>query len=111
MNLPLFRFIDRRVGVPVCALLSVVERLRPKRPARARPERLLVILLSEMGCLVLARPMFERLKLRYPSATLHVMLFARNREALSLLRVVPEEQIIALDDRSLGGFVASTWRA
>jgi ADP-heptose:LPS heptosyltransferase len=111
VNLALFRFIDRRVGVPICALLSAIERLRPSRPARARPERLLVVLLSEMGCLVLARPMFERLKLRYPSATLHVMLFARNREALSLLRIVPEENIITLDDRSAGRFVTSALRA
>jgi ADP-heptose:LPS heptosyltransferase len=111
VNLPLFRFIDRRVGVPICALLSAIEWLRPRRPARARPERLLVILLSEMGCLVLARPMLERLKARYPAASLHVMLFARNREALSLLRIVPEENIVALDDRSLGRFATSTWRA
>jgi ADP-heptose:LPS heptosyltransferase len=91
--------------------LSAIEWLRPRRPARARPERLLVILLSEMGCLVLARPMLERLKARYPAASLNVMLFARNREALSLLRIVPEENIVALDDRSLGRFATSTWRA
>jgi ADP-heptose:LPS heptosyltransferase len=111
VNIALSRFIDRHLGVPICALLSAIDRLRPSRPPSEPPGRLLVILLSEMGCLVLAQPMFERLRARYPAASLHVTLFARNREALSLLRIVPEENIIAVDDRSFGRFVSSLLHA
>jgi ADP-heptose:LPS heptosyltransferase len=100
------RKIDRFVGVPVCALLSLLERLRWKRPVTASPERILVLLLSEMGSLVLARPMFSYLGRRYPHASIHVVVFAKNREVLDLLGVVPESNVLTLNDRSLGAFVS-----
>ena len=111
MNIALSRFIDRRIGVPICALLSFIDRLRPARTPRIPPQRVLVILLSEMGCLILARPMLERLQARYPGATLQTMVFARNREALSLLGIVSEANVITVDDSRFGGFVSSTWKA
>lgn len=73
-------------------------------PPRA-PRQILVILLSEMGSLVLAHPMFVRLKQQYPDASLHVMLFKKNREVLDLLGVIPKENVLTIDDRSLVGFV------
>jgi len=106
MDINFQRKIDRFVGVPVCALLSLVERLRRKRPANAPPERILVLLLSEMGSLVLARPMFSYLKRRYPHASIHVMVFAKNREVLDLLAVVPETDVLTLNDRDIGAFAS-----
>jgi lipopolysaccharide heptosyltransferase II len=102
MNIKFQRFVDRHAGVPMCAFFSLLERLRPARRTLPEPERILIILLSEMGSLVLAQPMFAELRSRYPKADLHVMVFARNREVLDLLRVVPPENVHALDDRSLG---------
>jgi len=64
-----------------------------------------------MGSLILARPMFAQLRQRYPDAGLHVMLFAKNREVLDLLRVVPKANVIAVDDASLGHFVGSMLQA
>ena len=108
MNIIFQRKIDRFVGVPVCALLSLVERLRRKRPVTVPPKRILVLLLSEMGSLVLARPMFSYLKRRYPHASIHVMVFEKNREVLDLLAVVPENNVLTLDDRSLGAFASDS---
>jgi len=110
LNLTFQRLVDRYVGVPVCALVSLVERLRPARTQSA-PRCILVIMLSEMGSLVLAWPMFAQLRQRYPDAALHVVLFARNREMLDLLRVVPEASVVTLEDRSLVRFVGSVLRA
>ena len=50
------RAVDRWIGVPLCALLSLVNRSLPPRPAAPTPRRVLIILLSEMGSLVLAYP-------------------------------------------------------
>ncbi len=111
MNIGFQRAVDRLVGVPVCAALSLLHRLSPERTAARPPRRVLVILLSEMGSLVLARPMFERLKSLYPGASIHALLFARNREVLDLLGVIPRENVLTLDDRSLGGFAADSLRA
>ncbi|MFN0305392.1 MAG: glycosyltransferase family 9 protein [Burkholderiales bacterium] len=114
MNISLQRLIDRYAGIPLCALVSVVDRwlVQPLRRTVPRaapmvPQRILVILLSEMGSLVLAQPMFAALRARYPGASLHVMLFGKNREVLDLLGVVPPENVIAIDDRSLGPFIRS----
>lgn len=112
MNVNLQRTIDRYVGVPLCALASLVERLRSSRTTRPfLPRRIVVILLSEMGSLVLAQPMFALLRARYPEASLHVLLFGKNREVLDLMASVPPENVIAIDDRSLGGLVRTLFAA
>ena len=49
--------------------------------------------------------MFEELKRRYPESALHVMLFAKNREVLDLLGLVPPENVLTLDDRSMTRFL------
>lgn len=99
------RWIDRWLGVPICAALSLADALLPRRAPGPRVERILVILLSEMGALVLAYPMFARLKERYPGATIHALVFAKNREVLDLLGAVAPANVITLDDSSLGSVV------
>src|ERR1035438_3686838 len=111
MNVGFQRAVDRWVGVPVCVGLSLLYKLRPRRAAARPPRRILIILLSEMGSLVLAHSMFARLKSLYPGASLHALLFARNREVLDLMGVIPRENLLTLDDRSLGGLAADGLRA
>jgi ADP-heptose:LPS heptosyltransferase len=105
MNIKFQRAVDRFVGVPICGVLSLLARLGGKPRVPTAPRRLLVILLSEMGSLVLAQPMFLRLKEQYPGASIYVLVFGRNREVLDLLDVVPRENVLVLDDRSLKGLV------
>ncbi len=114
MNIKFQRAVDHFAGVPICALLSLVQRLRNIFGVRAPaspPRRILVILLSEMGSLVLAQPMFARLKRQYPDASLHVMLFGKNREVLDLMEVIPQQNVLAINDRSLPGFAVDSLRA
>ena len=70
----------------------------------------MVILLSEMGSLVLAQPMLEELKRRYPGATLQALVFARNREALDLLGLIAPAEVLTLDDRSFWQFAMDSLR-
>jgi ADP-heptose:LPS heptosyltransferase len=110
MNIKTQRAIDRYLGVPICALLSGVNRVFYNEPDGVPPSKILVILLSEMGSLVLAQPMFMRLKQQYPEASIHVLMFAKNREVLDLLEVIPPENVLTLDDSSLKGLVKdSLW--
>jgi len=111
MNIKFQRVVDRYIGVPICALLSVLDLFRGKAAAPAPPRRILVVLLSEMGSLVLAHPMFARLKLQYPDADIHVLLFAKNREVLDLLGVIPAQNVLTLDDSSLGNLVRDSLNA
>ncbi len=111
MNIKFQRAVDHYLGVPICALLSLFDKFRGKPVLVSPPRRILVILLSEMGSLVLAHPMFERLKHLYPDADLHVLLFAKNREVLDLLDVVPKTNVHTLNDGSLSGLVGDSLKA
>ncbi|HUW29777.1 MAG TPA: glycosyltransferase family 9 protein [Sulfuriferula sp.] len=108
MNIKFQRAVDRYAGVPICALLSLVNRVVSNEPDGTPPKNILVILLSEMGSLVLAHPMFMRLKQQYPEAQIRVLMFAKNREVLDLLGVVPRENVLTLDDGSLKGLVGDS---
>lgn len=111
MNIQFQRAVDRYVGVPICALFSLVNRILPNDPDGTPPKNILIILLSEMGSLVLAQPMIMRLKEQYPDASLHFLMFAKNREVLDLLGVVPPENVITLNDKSLKGLIGDSLRA
>ena len=117
MNLAMQRWIDRWVGIPLCAAVSaadaVISRFKTKTATQAdlAPRAIVIILLSEMGSLVLAHDMFTRLKTRYPDAELHALLFRKNREILDLMRVIDPAHVHTVDDQSLPSLLASLWRA
>ncbi|BCK86464.1 ADP-heptose--LPS heptosyltransferase 2 [Sideroxyarcus emersonii] len=114
MNIKFQRAVDHWAGMPICGMFSLFERVRrlfSGRPATVQPRRILIVLLSEMGSLVLAQPMFADLRRRYPDASLHILMFAKNREVLDLLGVMPPENVITIRDKSLGGFAADSIRA
>ncbi len=115
LNINFQRAVDRIAGVPICAALSLLERVRllfgGKAAATVPPKRILIVLLSEMGSLVLAQPMFAELKRRYPGAELHMLMFAKNREVLDLLGVMPKENVITLNDKALGSFATDSLNA
>ena len=112
MNLQTQRRIDRWIGQPLCAAVSLWARLTGDR-LRAQPasvRNVLVIMLSEMGSMVLAGPMFAQLRAHYPGATVHVLQLAKNREVSLLLGIARPEHLHAIDDSSLFALMASMWR-
>ncbi len=114
MNIDFQRAVDRIAGVPICAFFSLLEKLRlffVRETMPSNPKRILIVLLSEMGSLVLAQPMFAELKRRYPNAELYMLMFRKNREVLDLLGVMPKENVITLNDKALGSFAADSLKA
>ncbi len=105
------RWVDRTIGPPLCWLVSLALRARGPEPAPADVRRILVIVLSEMGALVLTRPMFERLRERHPAATLYVLCSQQNRAALELLDVVPDDRVITIRNDSAAGLAVDSLRA
>ena len=104
MKLETQRWIDRWVGQLLCGLVSGWVRLTAKwqktATLPAQPRHILVILLSEMGSIVLAGPMFAALRRNYPTATLHVLQLKKNQEVSKLLGLARPEYLHALDDSS-----------
>ena len=115
MNIDFQRWVDRWVGIPLCAAVSGFEALKRRLAsvptADSAPRAIVVILLSEMGSLVLANDMFARLKARYPDAPLHALLFRKNREILDLMQVMDPANVHTVDDRSLTALLSSLWQA
>jgi lipopolysaccharide heptosyltransferase II len=104
------RIIDRYVGTVICRILSLFDGLFRKNSESSDPRNILIILLSEMGALVLAYSMFQRLQQKYPRASIHVLLFEKNQEVLELLNVVPAENILTISNRSMLTFTRDTAR-
>ena len=115
MNIDVQRWVDRWMGIPLCAAVSawdaITRSFKPASQAHTAPRAIVIILLSEMGSLVLAHDMFTRLKTRYPDAQLHALLFGKNREILDLMRVIEPANVHTVDDKSLPRLLSSLWRA
>ena len=114
MKLQTQRWIDRWVGQLLCAAVSgwarFSQRGRPAPVLAAAPRHLLVILLSEMGSVVLAGPLFAALRERYPGVTLHVLQLKKNQEVAALLGLARPEHLHALDDSSALTLLGDIWR-
>ena len=110
MNIQFQRKVDRIVGTIICRILSLFSRRKSATPATVKADKILVILLSEMGSLVLAYPMFQRLKEKYPDAELYGLLFEKNKEVLDLLKVTDEQNVLTINDKSLRTFIRDSLR-
>jgi len=109
MKLQTQRFIDRWLGQVLCGVVSAWMRFTGLFGAPAQlgkaPQNILVIMLSEMGSIVLAGPMFAQLRRRYPSAKLHILQLNKNQEVTRLLQLTSPELMHSLDDSSGGSLI------
>lgn len=104
------RTIDKVIGTPLTRFLSLFPWRYRRVPAPFRPRKILVIMLSEMGTLVLAKPMFDLLQEKYPSASIHLLVFEKNRGVLDVLKLVPGPNVLTIDDRSFRTFFQDSLR-
>jgi ADP-heptose:LPS heptosyltransferase len=111
MRIETQRQVDRFAGSFLCRLLSLWPGARRRHEDVVEPQRILVILLSEMGSLVLTRPLFEHLKAAHPKAEVWALVFERNQEALELLGLLPRERIVSIRDRSFLALAKDSWSA
>jgi len=109
MKLQTQRFIDRWVGQLLCGAVSSWVRFTGLFVAPAQlaiaPKNILVILLSEMGSIVLAGPMFAQLRRQFPGATIHILQLKKNQEVSRMLQLTAPDCMHTLDDSSGGNLV------
>ena len=113
MNLGFMHLVDYWIGVPLCLAVTVMERIRALlvRTPPTPPARIVLIELSEMGSAVLAYPAIREAVERVGRHNVWFMIFERNRDGVSVLGAIPEENILTVSDRSLGEFARTLWRA
>lgn len=109
MKIQTQRFIDRWVGQLLCGVVSGWVRFTglfaTTAPISKDARNILVILLSEMGSIVLAGPMFAEIRRKYPSARIHILQLKKNQEVSKLLQLTEVENMHSLDDSSGGSLI------
>lgn len=109
MKVDTMRRIDYYVGVPLCFLGSLCQKVaaslikRGKRTLR----NVLFIELSEMGSAILVDPAMRKLQ-KEVGANLHFAIFKKNKPSLDLLGTVPRENIYTIREDSMPAFVLDT---
>ena len=106
------RKIDFYVGVPLCFFGTILKKilsfLSPSSPVSS-PRNILLVELSEMGSTILADPAMRKLQRSF-SASLHFVIFAKNRSSLDLLGTVPRENVFVLREDGMLALIGDTLR-
>jgi len=97
MKVDTMRHIDYYVGVPLCFLGTLLDKLASVfRSSAKKPLRnVLFIELSEMGSAILVDPAMRKLQ-KEAGVNLHFAIFEKNKPSLDLLKTVPEENIYTI---------------
>ena len=103
MNVASMRAVDRWLGVPVCAALSLVARFtRHSRATAARtPRRLLFVKLAEQGSTVLAHAAISRAVELVGAENVYFLCFEENRFILDTMDLIPAGNIVTVRHTSL----------
>ena len=114
MDVRTMRLVDRWVGAPVCAALTIVRRLDDlvlHRTPNHPPRRIAVIKLAEQGATVLAYSALSRARAMVGSDNLFFVVFSENRFILDLLGIVPNDNVVVIRPDGLVRLVADTLKA
>ncbi len=99
MNVDLMRKIDRRVGVPLCFLMSIIlwvsKKIRFLKRKNPDLSRTLFIELSEMGSAIIVDPAMRKLQ-KEGDTELFFAIFEDNYKSLEILQTVPEENVFKM---------------
>jgi ADP-heptose:LPS heptosyltransferase len=103
------RTIDYWIGVPLCALLTV---LRLVLPARRPPVRKVLFLkFIEQGATVLAQDAIARATAWVGRDHVYFCVFSSNRAILDVLDTIPRSNVIVIRDSGLVACLVDFWRA
>jgi ADP-heptose:LPS heptosyltransferase len=111
MKVDTMRQIDYYIGVPLCFLGSIFQRLVRlliKNDMKS-PKNILFIELSEMGSAILVDPAMRKLK-KETGAELYFAIFKKNKPSLDLLGTIPNENIYIIREHNLFAFVIDTFK-
>jgi ADP-heptose:LPS heptosyltransferase len=110
MNVDALRFVDRFMGIPLCWALTLFRFLClpiTMLKSKPRPQKVLIIKLSEMGSTVLAYPALAELKQHVPDAELFFLVFEHNRAIIDEMQLTKQSNIMIIRTDSLKQLVRS----
>jgi hypothetical protein len=95
MNVDLMRKVDYYAGVPLCFLATFIVKLSHLFSQAGKPQRVLLVELSEMGSAILVDPAMQKLK-NSAGAELFFVIFDKNKPSLKLLNSVEDHNIFTI---------------
>lgn len=109
MNVDLMRKVDYYAGVPLCFLSTFLVKLTNLFSQPAKPQRVLLVELSEMGSAIIVDPAMQKLK-NVGKAELFFVIFDKNKPSLKLLNSVPDENIFTIRETGIVPLAVDTLR-
>ncbi|MDP2921397.1 MAG: glycosyltransferase family 9 protein [Candidatus Omnitrophota bacterium] len=116
MNIRAMRIIDYWLGRPLCFLFSVANFIARiiglgRRKQKAGQEKILFIKLSEMGAIVLAYPLMNKMKEERQSEEMFFLTFSKNRDIFKILGgIIPDKNIFVIREDCIFLFIMDTFR-
>lgn len=114
MKASTIRFVDRWLGIPTCAVLTLWRRLFDRRRGDTPVRRILFLKLVEQGATVLAAPALRKAVERVGAENVFFMVLEENRPILDMLEIVRPENVISIPKggllTTLGGLVGAIAR-
>ncbi len=103
------QWIDHRLGVPACALLTLVRRLGRifGQDDLTPPRNVLFLKLAEQGSTVLAHDTLRQAVARFGREHVYFLVFEDNRFILDLLGLIPPENVFSIRTRSAWTMITS----
>jgi ADP-heptose:LPS heptosyltransferase len=113
MNVAAMRMVDKWMGVPACAVLTLFRRLGSlfRKDPVDPPKRILFVKLAEQGATVLADSALRQAQARVGRDDLFAVVFVENRFILDLLDVMPRENVLTIRTHGLTVFALDTLKA
>lgn len=103
------RTIDYWIGVPLCALLTLVRLVLPAR--RPPVGKVLFLKFIEQGATVLAQDAIARATAWVGRDNVYFCVFRSNRAILEVLDTIPQSNVIVIRDSGLVACLVDFWRA
>jgi len=97
------RFLDKWIGSCLCAILSLLQRLKQifGKETKITPQKILLIKLIEQGATVIAYSAIKTAVSRYGVKNVFFVVFKENRPILDLIGILPPENIISIRNNNL----------
>lgn len=98
------RRLERLAGIPTCAVLTLVRTFTSRTHRPNRPKKIVLLKLIEQGASVLAYSAIETAIRKVGKQNVYFWVFEENRAIISLLGLIPEENLLILSHKNFGGF-------
>jgi ADP-heptose:LPS heptosyltransferase len=100
--------IDRWIGVPLCAILTLLRRIFESAgpPGPRQVQRILFVKFAEQGSTVLAYAAIRRATKMVGRENVYVVVFEDNRFILDVMEIIPDGNVITIATQSLFALAA-----